>query len=205
MKLRVGLVVAFMLAGMAGAVGLAAPAQACSCAMGSVDDRLERADAVFTGEIVERSNGLIYEEGQPSSLGRFVYTIEVDRVYKGEVDEVQQVVAGTSGAACGVVFPKSGPILVFGNEGPGIATGRVEDGQLSTGLCDGSRTSVTVPVALGEGAAPPTGAGYLSTATTTEPDADMGQSVVSPWAIGVGAAALAGVVGVVLLRRRRPD
>jgi hypothetical protein len=145
------------------------------------------------------------KSGQASTSGSFTYTIEVDRVFKGAVAEVQKVVAGTSGAACGVVFPKEGPILVYGHSGKGLGTGKVAPDEYWTGLCSGSSTTSTAPASYGEGAPPPTTAGYISTATQIDPDVDtsssaLPNSVVVPGVV-VAALTLLGA-GLYLVRRR---
>lgn len=191
---------------MAGIVVPMTAAQACSCAMGGPPQLEKWAGAVFTGEIVDRTGARTVRSGQASTSGSFTYTIEVDRVFKGAVAEVQKVVAGTSGAACGVVFPKQGSILVYGHSGKGIGIGQVAPNEYWTGLCSGSTMTSTAPTVYGEGATPPTNAGYLSTATPTDPDVDASSSallnsVVVPGAV-VAALALLGA-GLYLVRRRR--
>lgn len=178
-------------------------AQACSCAMGQPQQLEKWAGAVFTGEIVDRTGARKVKSGQ--AFGAFTYTIEVDRVFKGAVAEVQKVVAGTSGAACGVVFPKEGPILVYGHTGKGLGTGQTAPDEYWTGLCSGSSTTSTAPASYGAGAPPPTSAGYLSTSARTDPDFDTSTSAVPTGVVVAGAATagLALITGLLYLRRRR--
>ncbi len=192
---------------LAGTFVTTGTAQACSCAVGPKAQPFKGADAVFYGEIVERSGQRWIDYGQASGPGQFTYTVDVDRVFKGAVSETQEFVAGTQGSACGAVFPKDGPILVYGQAGNGVATGKVAPDQYSTGLCSGSYAAAAPPTGFGEGAAPPTSAGYVSTAVQTNAGTDdTGQSAV-PVAAWFGVAALAGMLvgGVVLWVRRRPS
>ena len=180
-------------------------AQACSCAAGSSQQHFKWADAVFAGEIVDRSGQRWVDDGNASGPGQFTYTVEVDRVFKGEVAETQQFVSGTDGASCGVVFPKDGPILVFGQIVKGHGAGQGEAPQYWTGLCSGSQTTATPPTSWGDGAPPPTGAGYEG-GTQTDPDGDMGQSALPNWIPVAGTALLVTLgigIGVVVAQRRR--
>jgi hypothetical protein len=200
---QAGVVVVLLLAAI---VVPTTAAQACSCAMGTPQQLENWAGAVFTGEIVDRTGARMVKSGQAYAPGSFTYTIEVDRVFKGSVTEVQKVVAGTDGAACGVVFPKEGPILVYGQTGKGLLTGEVAPDEYWTGLCSGSKTTSTAPTSYGAGAPPPTSAGYLSTATQTDPEVDTSSSALPGGVVVVGGAAagaLALIVGLVYLARRR--
>lgn len=199
--MRVGLALGFALSIP---LVVATPAQACDCSVGTMQQRLKWSDAVFTGEIVDRSDGRLAESGPVDVIGSFTYTIEVDRVYKGEVAEVQQLVAGKSGASCGVVFPDRGPILVFGNAGKSTLSGTVEPGQYWTGLCSGSETTSAVPASFGEGAPPSGGDGGIGAATATDPDVEAAGSAVSPVVLVAGAAVLGVMMvsAVFFLRRR---
>lgn len=181
-------------------------AQACSCAGGSKAQQFKGADAVFTGEIVDRSGERWIDYGNASGPGQFTYTVDVERVFKGEVSETQKFVSGTQSSACGAVFPKDGPILVFGLAGKGVATGKIASDQYSTGLCSGSYVPTSAPTGFGEGAPPPTSAGYDASAVQTDPDYDMGQSAVPSWVLVAGVAFLvaAGLgLGLLVARRRR--
>ncbi len=190
---------------VAGMIFTTGTAQACSCALGSSVDQMERADAVFTGEIVERSGKRVDKVGKNAyTAGQFTYAIEVDRVFKGEVTEVQQVVAGTGEASCGVVFPEDGPILVFGTSSGGVGSGKVAPDQYGTSLCSGSQTTSSAPAFFGEGE-PPIGA-VEEVSTPTDPDYDVGQSAVPSWVLVAGVAFLAAAglgIGLLVARRRR--
>ena len=195
------LVLTMLLVGMIFSTGTA---QACSCAAGSPQQHFRGADAVFTGEIVDRSGQRRIDYGQASGPGEFTYTVAVDRVFKGEVAETQEFVSGTDGASCGVVFPQDGSIMVFGQIVKGQSGGQGEAPQYSTNLCSGSQTTSTAPTGFGDGSPPPTSAGYEGS-TQTDPDEDMGQSAVPNWALVAGAALLVALAlgGVLLVARRR--
>jgi len=114
-------------------------AQACTCAMGTPKDQLNRADAVFTGDIVDKRG----------DLQRVVYTIEVDRVYKGQVLASQEVVTSGDGASCGITLPRRYPVTIFASGQP--FGSHLDDGQLATSMCSGSGSGTSVPVGFGVG------------------------------------------------------
>ena len=93
-------------------------AQACRCAMGTPAGAVSSVlDVVFLGEVVERK-GKRVERVNDNNLpvgGQFTYTFSVERVYKGEVDVDQRVVAGVEGAACGIVLNPGQTYLVYGD------------------------------------------------------------------------------------------
>jgi hypothetical protein len=157
------LVLMMLLVGMIFSTGTA---QACSCVAGTPQQHFKWADAVFTGEIVDRTGQRRIDYGQAFGPGEFTYTVAVDRVFKGEVAETQQFVSGTDGASCGVVFPRDGSIVVFGQIVKGQSGGQGQAPQYSTSLCSGSQTTSTAPTSFGDGAPPPTRAGYVGSTQT---------------------------------------
>ena len=195
-----------VLGGMAFTTGTA---QACSCFLGTPQQRLDRSDAVFSGEIVDRTGKGVEKVGKNLYTGgNFTYTVAVDAVYKGDVAATQKVVAGTDGAACGITFPDNGPVLVFGTAGGGIIGGKVPPDQYGTNLCSGSKATAAVPAVFGEGE-PPIGAEPSAPAPAplpTAPAVDIGTATGSTWATMFGIALLASLViagGVYLAQRRR--
>ena len=88
------------------------PALACSCAMASVEEQAQRADAIFLGQVVDvRETAAV--DGMIGSGDPVTYVVEVSRVYKGDVGATQEVVSARSGASCGLELPDSGigPVL----------------------------------------------------------------------------------------------
>jgi hypothetical protein len=137
-------------------------AWACTCATFDDADAYARADAVFVGEVVD------YEfdaEGRSafSTADPAVWTFAVSEVFKGDVDETQQIVSEVSGASCGLEIPHSGEYVVFAQrDGYDFA---VEDGAYYAGLCGGTRSTTEGPLAVeGVTSQPPD-----STAPTTAP------------------------------------
>ena len=209
---RVGIVVALLLAGI---VLPGSAAQACTCAMPSTDNPqqgyMEWADAVFTGEIVDKRQIKPVRVGPLGSAPR-VYTIDVDTVYKGEVFDQQTLFAGGQPSACGRSFPASGEVLIFGtvvrdkpgDKGDDKTPANQSPVRYSTYLCSGSELLEPTQVPdLGEGYAPigaePAAATSVTDATI---DTDDGASWVFPVALAAIAAALFAGVAVVVWRRR---
>ena len=90
-------------------VGLSAsPAAACSCMEPSDEQSFEFADAVFTGQIVE-----IREVA-----GEHVFIVDVDAVWKGDVDRWQTVTTALDGAACGIMLPSRRPSSCSATKNP---------------------------------------------------------------------------------------
>ena len=187
-------------------------AQACSCAMPSTESPHQQymkwADAVFTGEIVDK------RPIKPLLVGPLgpipsAYTIDVDTVYKGEVFDQQTLLAGGSAAACGTSFPSSGAVLIFGTEvrdKPGDTTpARQSPIRYSTHLCSGSEVLEPAQPTddLGEGFAP-IGAEPAAAPTDVTIDSDDGAGWVTPVVLaGVAAALLTGLA--IAVWRRRPS
>ena len=194
-----------VLGGMAFTTGTA---QACSCVAGGADEYYQWADAVFSGEIVDRTGERLENAGKNVfAPGSFTYTVEVDAVFKGDVAARQKVVAGTQESACGIVFPKSGPILVYGIAPGTSSAGNGAPDTYGTGLCSGSTATAAVPAVFGEGE-PPIGAESSAPAPAplpTAPAVDIGTATGSTWATMFGIALLASLLiagGVYLAQRR---
>lgn len=133
------------------AIAIALPAQpaaACTCAGGTVEEQYARADAVFTGRLLDRRDP--DNTGLSSSADFAALRFEVDAVYKGEVVIDQAVVTEQDTASCGVAFRGEGPFLVFANE-THWAGRVVPDGMLHATSCDGTRPlgAAPVPASLG--------------------------------------------------------
>jgi hypothetical protein len=158
----VALLVVVMVGGLM--VMTAGPAAACTCvSVRSEAERMARADAVFVGELVgsrvdpsvltreyrqreeKRIKELKERFGQSALAVRLdpvVLTFEVSRVYKGAIDERQEIVTPGGGeAACGGFgsgLRDTGPFLVYAYDLAG-AMYRPRPGQYASNLCSGSR------------------------------------------------------------------
>ena len=190
----VALLVAAMVGGLM--VMTPGPAAACTCvSVRSEAERMTRADAVFVGELVgsrvDPSATTPRETKRIPFPAPVVLTFKVSRVYKGAVDERQEIVTPGGGeAACGGFgsgLRGTGRFLVYAYDSAGDMY-RLGPGQYTSNLCSGSR-------ALADGEQPALGrpGGPNNWPTTTQP----------PVGIGVLAVGVAAGVGVAALRARR--
>ncbi|WP_162602512.1 hypothetical protein [Nocardioides daejeonensis] len=205
----------------------AAPAHACSCAMGKTADHVEWADRVFTGRVVAVVSPETDAEGEPGDRLQFTsgsreFAVAVDEVFKGEVGaEITLVSAGNS-AACGYdTLPGKDEEWVWyahrvGEEGvPGVEG---HQDAWSVNICGGSGPSTEVDLTeiaalTGERSAP-TGAGATDASDSTGAASDKGGAGAGEAAgsgsrdavrWGIGGVLLvvgAGLAGAVLVRRR---
>lgn len=173
----------------------ATDALACSCASAPFAAQVERSDVVFTGRAVDGTHAP--DHGPVSSLDPVTWTFHVDRVHKGDAEELQPVTSARSEASCGFEFEPGTAYVVLADAQP--------DGTLATGLCQGTQPvegltaadaqalgTGTAPRAVGPVAETPTGP------TTTS-------SAAPWWQVGVGgvvAVLVAGLAARALLRRR---
>ncbi len=107
---------------------LAAPsAWACSCVRSSPRQAMAWADAVFVGLVVET-----VRDAEDINEGHLFATMEVGKVWKGNVGERVVVRTAPHSALCGFHFDKGKRYLVYAYVN--------EDGVLSTNIC--SRTNL---------------------------------------------------------------
>jgi hypothetical protein len=114
---------------------------ACSCAVsGSPAEALDRADAVFAGEVVSvrvgRSSLLTYSSADPVSV-----KFNVSRVWKGPRSDTITIKTVRSEVSCGYEFEEGRKYVVYARNG-------------ETGLCSrtaGLENAVADLAALGEG------------------------------------------------------
>lgn len=121
-------------------VALAAPAKACSCALGDPRDALARSDGAFVGTLLSRRPAV--DSGGEPDLQTDVFTFQVDEDVKGVYPDTFDVYSASSGAACGLEVgqgEQSGLLLYF----------HEEDGRWWSNLC-----SQMSPEDLREAAAP---------------------------------------------------
>ena len=116
----------------------AAPAHACSCVGLTLPARAERADAVFTGTVTDRSGPKIGSDGVWSSTDPVTYTVDVDGVYKGLVAETDWVVSAALGASCGLEVKVNRRYAFFPSLGADGLLSEPAPGRLVGSLCDGT-------------------------------------------------------------------
>ncbi|MEU6151919.1 hypothetical protein ABZ816_18175 [Actinosynnema sp. NPDC047251] len=125
-------------------------ASACSCYPGDNESwRYARANHVFVGVVTAKHR----EVRDPSGADdRFIYTVIVNKEYKGDVPRRVYVATHVQGTACGIDLQIGSKYLVFGK-------GDSSDRRVESGLCDGTRlASGGPPVTTG-----------LPTSTTVTP------------------------------------
>ena len=171
----------------------ATPAVACSCVAVDDTEAFAQADAVFTGTAVA-------PRAQPNSTAPTTLVFDVDRVYKGDVVQRQEVRTPSSSAACGLTPVDGTQLLVYATEPgsqPGTSLGAT-DGQLVSFLCGGSRDAASgpIPASFGEGTAAAAGTGAVDDGT------DWRFVVVTVLAVAVVLLLVAAAVRVSVTRRR---
>jgi hypothetical protein len=190
------------------ALGLvvAAPAAACSCADQTVQQYVERADAVFTGSLVSREEpgGAVVSSADPA-----VHVFAVDTVYKGTARESQEVLSPASGATCGLELTGEGPFVVFATRDAdlgGTPFATPADHQYVSLLCDGSGPTTPELEAELTALAPPDRPRAFVPDEVRYPDIDASPARPPLWPllVVVGAVAILGRAVQLGLRRRRP-
>lgn len=167
---------------------MAAPALACPASRTGLDQRTLRADDVFAGSVEERA-----EQGRT-----VVYTVRIDRVYKGDLDGIEATVTTPARArACGLPDLSSGTDYVFFTQGADLETTSTAGTAVATDLL-----VRRVERLLGEGrpATPPEPPEAAFTLVGEQPTSF--ERVAAPGA----ALAIAGLLGLLLvagLGRRR--
>lgn len=159
-------------------------ATACSCAMTSLQDRVEDAEVVLRGVVTDVDRPW----WRRSSAAPMTYTVAVTHVWRGGDDGSVTATTASEEASCGL------PGLAEGQEV--IIAGRAERGAVAIGLCGASGAATpdrlaAVIAVLGDGRAVTPEAGRP------------GPSVPVLVSVGVGVVLL-GVGVAVAVRRRRP-
>jgi hypothetical protein len=165
----------------------------------SDEQALAVADAAFSGTLVEIIPPAV-PSGSSGAPERFVF--EVDEVFKGDVRARQTVVTYAGGATCGLELSGLGPFLVFASTDSPIELG-VEDGELSSNLCSGSRAFAGGDRPEGFGrSSPPEGEVAAPSDHAGAADQDDAGSVDAGPAIGLTIVVIAAAVAAVVLHRR---
>ncbi|MET0695657.1 MAG: hypothetical protein ABWY56_17120 [Propionibacteriaceae bacterium] len=126
-------------------------AYACSCGGLGSGTAASRADAVFTGTVVDKQ---AIRKPKP---GRTEMRFEVSRVYKGTVFRDQVVASPLGDDGCGI-DPDLGSSWVIFAEERIEGTGDDAVFRLVTELCSGNLPGSRAPSVLGQGQAPMSGA-----------------------------------------------
>lgn len=120
---------------------------ACSCAgEPTVEDELERSDAVFTGKVIE-----IQEKKQLNGLTKKYVLFEVKKTWKGISQSQVILTTGMGGGDCGYEFEEGKEYLVYATKSS------FNDHELSTDICHRTRERISAQedlALLGEGKAP---------------------------------------------------
>lgn len=166
------------------------PAQACSCGGRGIQGHARSADVVFSGMLVQAETG----------RNRDIYTLDVERIYQGRVDDTPVEVVASKEFACGVELRADRAYVLFVRE----------DGlRLTSGGCTGTDRATPAYVAdvervLGPGTAipkpPPPGQEPSTPEYTRVEDADPPQ--FTRLAAPGGALVLLGLLGLVVFRTR---
>jgi MYXO-CTERM domain-containing protein len=188
----------FLVALLTVAAGPAAPAQAaCTCRPAGVRANAQQADAVFTGAVSDQTRDTV-GSGQQQRVVRRT-TVDVDRIYQGEVTDTPVLVTSTAGASdCALPRMASGATWVFFVEGSGTT--------FRGDRCGGSREVSDEYLRVVEDVL---GAGEVLVEPVAEPPpldfTPVEVSATSPLSrlVAPGAAvALLGLLGLALVRRR---
>lgn len=145
----------------------ATSASACTCVAITDDEAFPASNVVFAGTVVEKRE----PEGRPvpgdpevravSSADPATWVFAVERVYKGEVGDTQEVLSPAFGASCGLELgPPGTRALVFASRGDAptyLFSEPVDRDAAHASLCGGSRRLARdepAPLALAVGGQP---------------------------------------------------
>ena len=187
------LLVALMLA-CSGVVLTQVPAHACTCADASVKQLTNRADAVFSGVLVDTSKGTFGKKDRKATI----YDVTADMVFKGDLAQAEVEVASARGTSCGLgKLPADRRYLFFVDERGG---GYVTD-QCSGTARAGAQLTTQVENVLGKGT-------DLTPRETPEPVtveftrvADAEPETMTRLAAPGAALVLLGLLGLFVVRR----
>jgi hypothetical protein len=183
----------------AAALLVAGPASACDCATGSTAGYFADADAVFTGSLVSREEPATIT----SSADPALHVFAVETVYKGTVQESQDVLSPVSGATCGLELTGDGPFVVFATRSTDIG-GQftpLADDQYAAFLCGG--TGPVTPAITAELTALADGPNETSAAPRPGAAGVRSADAGGMLPVLTGAGAIVVLAGAAVLLRRR--
>ena len=175
-------------------------ADACSCVMAELPDKLQGADIVFVGTAIERL--AVKTEGGPLA-GPVEFRFSVDRTFKGELGETVDIRTAASSAACGANFEMKKDYVVFASKREDV---------IGTSLCSGNQLSTPELIAqieaeLGGSTQPPPDDpppdDPTPTPPTTPPPATKGNPACGGCASSGQSESLAALLLIGLLARPR--
>ncbi|CAM3954721.1 hypothetical protein COLU111180_16390 [Cohnella lubricantis] len=184
---RTSLIMLMLLVVLSGIVSLPnGKASACSCVGGDAKERLERASAVFVGQVVDRGGRESFEHGDLRE-----YTFRVEQAWKGVSGSPMTVYSYDNGeAACGYTFKEGETYLVF-------SYSNEEGDQLQTNLCSGN-----VPISEAGADLELLGAGIAIDHDTSAPIYGDSKSSSSSLTLMGGAALILVILALIVWRRR---
>jgi len=201
-----------VLAAIVAATGLVlaapAPAFACSCVAADAPQFVRWADVVVLGEVREITPPP--ESEQVGSADPVAYTVAADEVLKGDVGATVEVISARYGASCGLEGIEEGDDYVVFAAYQDIG-GEPTD-ELWASLCGGTAPASDSYVAEVEAV---TGPGHPpepdespaavpeSANSTSAPKSTADSAGIPVWAWAGGAAALLGIGGLLVARRRQ--
>ncbi len=170
------------------AAALPLTVSACSCRWRPLSDLADEVDVAFAGRKVHSTtNGEVA-----------IFTLQVDRVYKGEAGPRTVVHSHVSGATCGRDFGAGGPqaVLAYAEETRGWLG--LEAGELTSGYCSTHITIADLIEVFGDGY-PPDETILLP---TVPKDRESENRASSGIALVIGGMIVVGVVAMVWWVRR---
>lgn len=122
-------------------------AHACSCSAPGDLGGLQRSDLVFIGTVLPQTEAelatqypnAVDSEGRPDAFANRILRFRVERVFKGSVPAIQDVVTEGQGSACGLILEIGVRYLVFGGSSSPVFGPPMEPGQYSAHFCSGVR------------------------------------------------------------------
>ncbi|MBD0382529.1 hypothetical protein [Paenibacillus sedimenti] len=163
---------------------------ACSCAGGSVAERLSGSNAVFSGKVIDVGKSV------KGDIGRLrEYTFQVHKSWKGAtVDTITIYSYDGSEASCGFAFDMNGTYLVYAYMG--------QNGWLQTNFCNGNLKDAEAQADYASLGTPP----HVIDEAVNIRHAEMAKSEWLPsavWYIMGGIVLLGAVLLLIAVKRKR--
>lgn len=168
---------------------------ACSCPEQEFAEQVERSATIFSGTVAAADDA---STGSEIGSGDIIsYTIEVDRVYKGEVSAETAIRSARDSASCGVeLVPGRAYLLLIDEDTADRVTTCGGSGELSA-------FSAEDLALLGTGQPPTNGTDAIDSTSTDGTDSTVPDSALA-WGLGaLGGLGVLAVVAPAIARRRR--